>query len=50
MECFLNTLRNMDATVTEFLDNLWLNTITSVTVHQSYELVFTFKDGTDVKI
>lgn len=50
VERFLRTLREMDMPVTEFSDNLWLNTITSVTVHQSGELVFTFKDGTEIKI
>lgn len=49
-ERFLAELRKMDAPITEFSENLWLNTITSVTIFQSGEMVFTFKNGTEVKI
>jgi hypothetical protein len=48
IEHFLDTLRHADAPITEFSENLWLNTVKSVTVIDKDTLVFVFKDGTEV--
>lgn len=50
MEHFLDTLRCTEAPITEFSDNLWLNTVKSVTVVDKDTLVFIFKDGTEVRV
>ena len=50
VERFISELRKQDAPVTEFSDNLWLNTVQSVTVQSNGEMAFTFKDGTEVKV
>lgn len=50
MERFLDTLRRTEAPITEFSDNLWLNTVKSVTVLDKDTLVFVFKDGTEVRV
>ena len=47
---FLDTLRYADAPITEFSENLWLNMVKSVTVVDKNTMVFTFKDGTEVRV
>jgi hypothetical protein len=48
IERFLDALRHVDAPITEFSENLWLNTVKSVTVIDKDTMVFVFKDGTEV--
>ena len=50
VERFISELRKQDAPVTEFSDNLWLNTVQSVRVETDGSMTFTFKDGTEVKV
>ncbi|MBR1383862.1 MAG: recombinase family protein [Ruminococcus sp.] len=50
IERFLDTLRRADAPITEFSENLWLNTVKSVTVIDKDTMVFVFKDGTEVRV
>ncbi len=50
VERFIAELRKQDAPVTEFSDNLWLNTVQSVRVETDGSMMFTFKDGTEVKV
>ena len=50
IERFLDTLRRADAPITEFFENLWLNTVKSVTVIDKDTMVFVFKDGTEVRV
>jgi site-specific DNA recombinase len=46
---FINTLKKTDNLLEEFNELLWNTTVESVTVLQQHELVFTFKDGSEVK-
>lgn len=48
MRLFLSTLAEKDTLLTEFDDTVWYATMDSVTVKHGGELVFHFKDGTDV--
>ena len=50
VERFLKELRDRDEPVTEFSDELWLNTVENVRVMNSGELIFVFKDGTEVRV
>ena len=50
VEQFLQELRSADAPVTEFSDELWLHTVLSVRVEMDGSMMFTFKDGTEVKV
>ena len=50
IERFLDTLRYADAPITEFSENIWLNTVKSVTVIDKDTMVFVFKDGTEVRV
>ena len=50
IERFLDTLRCADAPITEFSENIWLNTVKSVTVIDKDTMVFVFKDGTEVRV
>ena len=50
VERFIEELRKKDAPVTEFSDNLWLNTVQSVKVETDGSMVFVFKNGTEVKV
>ncbi|MBR1383366.1 MAG: recombinase family protein [Ruminococcus sp.] len=50
VEQFLKELRGKEHPVTEFSDELWLHTVQSVKVMNSGELIFVFKDGTEVKV
>lgn len=50
IERFLDTLQYADAPITEFSENLWLNTVKSVTVIDKDTMVFVFKDGTEVRV
>ncbi len=50
VERFIAELRKQEAPVSEFSDNLWLNTVQSVRVEKDGIMMFTFKDGTEVKV
>ena len=45
---FLKTLSNSNTLLTEFDEGLWNATVDTVTVQSANEIVFTFKDGTEL--
>ncbi|MCQ2417850.1 MAG: recombinase family protein [Oscillospiraceae bacterium] len=47
---FIESLKSQDAFITEFSEILWLKSIDHVTICTDENLIFCFRDGTEVKI
>lgn len=47
---FIESLKSQDAFITEFSETLWLKSIDHVTICTDENLIFCFRDGTEVKI
>ena len=50
VEQFLKSLRETDKPVRIFSDDMWLNTVDKVRVEIDGTMLFTFKDGTEVRV
>ena len=48
IEAFLRDLAEMDEDVQEFTDDLWFNLLDHVTVCSKKDVMFTFKNGTEI--
>ncbi len=46
---FIKTIKEQSDTITEFDDNLWGSLLDCITVHSKDNVVFTFKDGTEIR-
>jgi DNA invertase Pin-like site-specific DNA recombinase len=47
---FLDTLRGATDLITDFDEDLWLATMDTVIVHEDKNMIFTFKDGSEIAI
>ena len=45
IDCFINTLEEMDAPVTEFDDQLWISMVDHVVVHSKDDIRVVYRDG-----
>lgn len=50
IEAFLRDLAEMDEDVQEFTDDLWFNLLDHVTVFSKKDVMFTFKNGTEIRV
>lgn len=50
IEAFLRDLAEMDKDVQEFTDDLWFNLLDHVTVFSKKDVMFTFKNGTEIRV
>lgn len=50
IEAFLRDLAEMDEEVQEFTDDLWFNLLDHVTVFSKKDVMFTFKNGTEIRV
>jgi DNA invertase Pin-like site-specific DNA recombinase len=47
---FIKTIKEQSDTIIEFDDNLWGSLLDCITVHSKDNVVFTFKDGTEIRV